>query len=854
MIRRSFLTVAAAALLCQTALLYQTALADPCGMVPPIYTGPGQPITRVGEQMTYVFYKDGVETFVIRPGFSGKVDEFGMLIPFPSVPALRKVPDHIFPHVQAAVDPPEVVIDLRPRPALAFARSQRASAPRQQAKQGLEYQDRVVVLKKEAVGMYEVAVLEAGSAKALKRWMDDHGYQYPEGMDDACNEYVADGWCFVAVKTKVGQKEGVDPKPAQRNVNSKLPEGSAFDGSVQGMGFRFESDELVVPMRLSAFNAGRLHNIVYIVTDQPQKIRSIPEEYVMRQVSGEALHRNVTGPLPLRIIGGTEKDLTDAHKKRLEAQRNPEPKNGAAKQLFAGDLKAVSSGQLSLEHEEKEKELLAIGERLGLRGGEIDKLHADATRGMAEQATAGALEGLKSMSMTVVDGDFPRDVLAAKNLRFAAYRMPARRNTPEAYDAKLKRGAGEKEGVLLLGDVDWSHIEQSPSEVAAAPQSSERAREVPSRVWVIGLTSLGLLLTGLAFSWNRRGGTVVALLLAGVFLAAASSAFAEGNADADAEAEKPTIRELLNDLSHKEKAEAAVAQLVDRGEEAKQQLKGEVIEGGDLTRRGWAIVALGEIGGDDVDALFKKVHSDNEQPMLVRTWCAAARVAMVDDTDELTDLAPLVQQFPAVGRPLGMRLVEKLSQGEGASAEGLLSVSLKVSQLQQALAPAILATGADKLTEAMATAEDQNVRRQAAAYLATLAQQGAKEDVAKAVVKHYRFDAMAEQVPWQNGPLFVPGIQWDKENAKALAGNLVKWHLWCDRHGKDAEQKQIHNNLRSLGLANAAGYQSPGFNAVGTVQWMKIWGKAFGKEEVQAMLEEQDVAGDAKYAAALKGL
>ena len=62
------------------------ASADPCGMVPPIYTGQDVPLTRVGLQQTYVFYKDGVETFVIRPGFTGKVDEFGMLIPFPTPP------------------------------------------------------------------------------------------------------------------------------------------------------------------------------------------------------------------------------------------------------------------------------------------------------------------------------------------------------------------------------------------------------------------------------------------------------------------------------------------------------------------------------------------------------------------------------------------------------------------------------------------------------------------------------------------------------------------------------------------------------------------------------------------------
>ena len=35
-------------------LATQPAGADPCGMVPPIYTGPGQPITRIGDQMTYV--------------------------------------------------------------------------------------------------------------------------------------------------------------------------------------------------------------------------------------------------------------------------------------------------------------------------------------------------------------------------------------------------------------------------------------------------------------------------------------------------------------------------------------------------------------------------------------------------------------------------------------------------------------------------------------------------------------------------------------------------------------------------------------------------------------------------------
>ena len=202
----------------------------------------------MGYQQTYVFYKDGVETFVIHPGFEGKVDEFGMLIPFPSVPSLRKVSDNVFPHLAAAVDPPEVVVDLRIRFGRGMVRNRMARMPQTKAESSLEYRKKkVTVLKKEAVGMYEVVVLDAGSAEALKKWMDEHGYQYPEGMDAACEDYIRQKWCFVAVKTKVGQKGGVDPQPGQREVKPNLPANSVFDGRVQAMGFRFKVDELVVP-------------------------------------------------------------------------------------------------------------------------------------------------------------------------------------------------------------------------------------------------------------------------------------------------------------------------------------------------------------------------------------------------------------------------------------------------------------------------------------------------------------------------------------------------------------------------------------------------------------------------------
>ncbi len=435
--------------------------ADPCGMVPPIYVNDNTSLVRVGDQQTYVFYqagKDGqpgIETFVIRPGFSGKVEDFGMLISFPTPPALRKVSEDIFPQIAKAIDPPEVVVDLRLRFALGRSLSRSGGASLRRARDGLELEkNEVRVLREEAVGMYQAVVLEAGSSAALKRWMDDNGYKYPTGMDGVCDEYIKLGWCFVAEKAKVGGKANVDPKPRMKGVDTKLPSGSAFDGHVQAMGFRFQTDKLVLPMRLSAYNEGELHNVIYLLTDGPRKIRSIPEEYVVRQLTGEDLFRNVTEPLPLRIIGGTEADIQDWQRQGLPQQRDPAPHNGFAKELFAADLLAVKNGRLSHPFEEDEKMLLRIGEHFGLRGPEIDKLNLAALDREREKAVKDAIDDLKKMTLTVIDGDFPREVVGAQNLIFGEYRMPGRRNSSEFYDAKDKKPSGKREGILKLGALE----------------------------------------------------------------------------------------------------------------------------------------------------------------------------------------------------------------------------------------------------------------------------------------------------------------------------------------------------------------------------------------------------------------
>jgi hypothetical protein len=209
-----------------------------------------------------------------------------------------------------------------------------------------------------------------------------------------------------------------------RSVNPDRPKGSSFDGFVQGLGFRFETPEPVVPMRLSVFNGEGPRNVVYMLTDQPVKMQDVPATLVQRQLSGEQLHSNLTQPIEQVFVGGDPKTVEN-QLAALEPQRDPGLYNGVARDLFAGDLLALRTGQLSLDVEEEEKELLNISEALSLRGPEIDGLHGTFMKTQRAIAVDGALDDIKEMHLSVIDGVLPSQVLAGQNLSFETYSAPA---------------------------------------------------------------------------------------------------------------------------------------------------------------------------------------------------------------------------------------------------------------------------------------------------------------------------------------------------------------------------------------------------------------------------------------------
>lgn len=324
------------------------------------------------------------------------------------------------------------------------------------------------------------------------------------------------------------------------------------------------------------------------------------------------------------------------------------------------------------------------------------------------------------------------------------------------------------------------------------------------------------------------------------------------------------INALIEDLAG-EKAAEAVEALVKTGEPAVKYLLGEAIEGRDLASRGWAIVAMTEIGGPQVSKAMQALHGDGKQNMLIRTWAAASRIQQAETVDAVTQLAGLVGTFPAVGRPLSMRIVDAAG-GDASKVETMLMVSYRHPQLSKTLIKPILAGGSGPLIKAMLESKDQQIRRQAAAFLGTLANRG--EPIGALVAEVYAFVPGAKQPPWEGGPLFLPALgqsgggfvgrgrgrgwggggSWPKADAIVLTKHLVAWFVWSDQRNRQDLKQQIINNLRSIGLANVTGFRPQGNSSP---QWIPAFAQAFGLDAAEKMLEAQGLRGDAKFINAL---
>ncbi len=259
---------------------------------------------------------------------------------------------------------------------------------------------------------------------------------------------------------------------------------------------------------------------------------------------------------------------------------------------------------------------------------------------------------------------------------------------------------------------------------------------------------------------------------------------------------------MVERLSDPERSAAALDALV---RERDVRTLSEIAESSvDVSARGWAVVGLAKVGGEDAERVLLRIEQDAAHPMLVRTWAAAARVNRADDLEEVRQLANLRYTFPGLDRPLRLRVEALIGT---AKLEDLLALSMD-GALQPLVMPRILEQADEGgLVTLMYTHPEDAVRRQATAFAGTLATQSpGSTQVPDLILARLTPPRNLDQVPWEGGALYVPGIQWGKDDGRLLIHTLAAWWLLLESQGRSSELNQVWNNLYNYSLLTGAGY------------------------------------------------
>jgi hypothetical protein len=190
-----------------------------------------------------------VETFTVQPKFEGNALDFGMVIPTPSQPKLHEMPRDFFKHLaiytimkRREFPHSKLLPLLEPQE---FQRALGGFAPRAPAAMptnaapGLDpaaRQPAIKVLESGIVGSLDYKIIEAGRADDLFQWLKDNKYSY-SGDEATLNHYIQKKWLFTVMK--------IDTMQMKRNKDG------TFDGEVTPTRFRFASEKLVYPLKIT---------------------------------------------------------------------------------------------------------------------------------------------------------------------------------------------------------------------------------------------------------------------------------------------------------------------------------------------------------------------------------------------------------------------------------------------------------------------------------------------------------------------------------------------------------------------------------------------------------------------------
>ena len=202
------------------------------------------------EQKALIYFHNRTEDLVISPSFQGAPSDFAWVVPVPSIPkveVLRGAPFH------------ELVRWAFPQPI------ERAGGMfKETAKTAMGANRSVQVIEDKNVGAYHVAVLRSTDSNALGKWLTDNHYHIPEAAVPAMNQYIHEGWTFVASKVK-----------------NEIFGNGLSQGVLAPLRLTFAANRPIYPMRLSAANPYPFKVLIFLAYEpgliSESKYQLIPE-------------------------------------------------------------------------------------------------------------------------------------------------------------------------------------------------------------------------------------------------------------------------------------------------------------------------------------------------------------------------------------------------------------------------------------------------------------------------------------------------------------------------------------------------------------------------------------------------
>ncbi len=198
------------------------------------------PEVRSQRQEAILIPDGGQNTVILRTFFDPGPDQLAWLIPVPSEPFdIRKEEQAVFS-----------VLDMGSRPTL--YKPGRPGGLKCGCNAGASpwAQEDVTVLQTGQAGIYDHAVLAAGSGDALIGWLNDNGFAMPDQARKAAEPYIGEKWYWLALKVR--------------------PEADTSQAQIAPHPIRFRyRGGLIFPLRISRpSSASRCHVLLYVLGDR----------------------------------------------------------------------------------------------------------------------------------------------------------------------------------------------------------------------------------------------------------------------------------------------------------------------------------------------------------------------------------------------------------------------------------------------------------------------------------------------------------------------------------------------------------------------------------------------------------